>query len=243
MKQNIKYYLGVTVAFFISSQVVSAGEEKKMMGDIWPDLSGKWTVEIVAVADSKIPVLGRVQSKTESILEAEIQQNGADLLFIAQTRSVEIRSGISMVRTLISDAFLKSMPEVRRKGHLRRREDGGVELFFPLHWQIQGARLKDIASDPLPESSADPRVFDQDGDGQPGVTVRVEGIVSGNLYVVQRSWDEWQATLGATGEVHGQMKWGMEQVILGSSRSFLRRQPETVPVASESVFVMRKKSD
>lgn len=79
-------------------------------------------------------------------------------------------------------------------------------------------------TDTLPQTADDPRVIDQDGDGQPGVTVSVSGIASGDVYVVQwqRGW--YEGDLGTSGEIVGENHGdGGEQKTIGASSMLLEQ--------------------
>ena len=165
-------------------------------------------------------------------------RSGSELVMVQKTRSLQVESSTSVVRTIIPDAFVASLPEVRRRGELRRRGDK-VEVVFPRHVTSQGVHLRDSDSESLPTTADDGRVFDQDGDGNPGLTVRIEGVVSGNLYVIRRGWDEWHGIIDDSGEVQGSIRWDMDQVILGATSRFLRSQPQTSPDNEKSYFRMR----
>lgn len=229
----------------IGPGVANAGEEEQPMSAVeWPDVSGEWRLDVVSVAQSRIPVVGEVQTTTRSVLKVRLEQRGSQVELVGTTESIQVESSTSMVRTIIPERFVRSVKEVRRRGELRRSGDG-YELFFPRHWEVQGARLSDPAREALPQEPGDRRVYDQDGDGNPGVTVRVEGVVSGSLYVVQRGWDEWRFTIPGDGEfeeARGTLVWDMEQVILGATSRFLRKQPETRPDRSRSYVQIRRLS-
>jgi hypothetical protein len=98
--------------------------------------------------------------------------------------------------------------------------------------------LDDPMNETLPESAEDPRVIDQDGDGEPGMTVRVEGIISGDIYVAQRNWKVFCGDLVSGDEttgsedaprIAGNIRWGMDQRVLGASSGLLNRQTDSVP--------------
>lgn len=203
-----------------------------------PDVSGIWNVEVATVGIAKIPVVGEIRTTTRSGLSVRIIQNGDQLELVGTTEYIRIESSSSVVRTIIPDAFVRSIPEMRRKGHLRRT-GRGYQMFFPQHWEVTGANLSDPARESLPTSSSDRRVIDQDGDGHPGVTVKVEGVVSGDIYVIQRGWDEWTIDV-PSGEnkesLRGSIRWGMEQVILDATSRLLKRPPETRPDHNQSTL-------
>ena len=84
-------------------------------------------------------------------------------------------------------------------------------------------------------------MFDQDGDGQPGITVRVRvlGLISGEVYVVQRLSKLLDGQVLAPDLIRGLLTWTNEQVTLGASNPFLNAGGEAHvdPVRERSYFV------
>lgn len=85
-------------------------------------------------------------------------------------------------------------------------------LFQPLAWMAASS------SDPIPTSASDPRVFDLDQDGQPGLTVTISdnAFASGQIYAVQ------SVRYGAEGVFNGELLDGQdfdigEQEVLGGT--------------------------
>jgi hypothetical protein len=136
------------------------------------------------------------------------------------------------VNTTIPDAFLHSLGVTERTARLELVS--GLDpstgtpslerrIVFRWHTQVLGARLENPENETLPVDAADPRVFDQDDDGHPGMTVRVEimGLISGEVYVVQRNRNRLIGTVISPGFIRGTIEWETEQVILGASSPFL----------------------
>jgi len=100
----------------------------------------------------------------------------------------------------------------------------------------------------LPTSADDSRIIDQDGDGNPGVTVEVAAkalfTIKGRVYLVQRTiWSE-RAIINDATKITGLVTWIPEQKTLGSSNSILTTvAPSITAIASESTFVMAKIPD
>ncbi len=63
-------------------------------------------------------------------------------------------------------------------------ESGATYLQAP-YVDLWGIKLKDPWHDPIPDSKIDPRIFDFDNDGKPGVTLHVGSMC--DVYLVQRS--------------------------------------------------------
>jgi hypothetical protein len=103
---------------------------------------------------------------------------------------------------------------------------------------LVGARLDDPLHDPLPSQAGDARVFDQDRDGKPGVTIHLDGIVEGEIYVAQRNWTALSGQLEAPGRFKGRIAFGNEQHILDATSWFLKHSPGVKPTSGRSLFYL-----
>ena len=68
------------------------------------------------------------------------------------------------------------------------------------------------------------------------MTIKVSGIVSGDIRVVQRSWTELESTSVSTDRIEGNVRFGNEQVILDATASMLKTPPNATPEPSRSRF-------
>ncbi len=218
-------------------------------GDVDPeapseDLSGTWAQLMNISAFSDVPVVGEVQNETISIQKLRIEQNGLDLEITAETCSIILESTPALAETIIPDAFVESLEVTTRPGTLTVSDDG-VEVYFPTFVEVRGAVLDDPVQDPLPTDPDDPRVFDQDGDGNPGLTVRVTGLLSGEIYVVQRGSDELTGQVQGRDRFDGLVTWENEQVVLGTDNPLLDNEPDTIvnPDPAASFFRTTRVAD
>lgn len=194
-----------------------------------PDLSGRWAQKMVLTGVSDAPVIGRVTSETRSLLLVDVEHD-SDTQLSLQTRvcDIQMSNDTSVVETTAPDAFVDAVPNERRSGRLEVDEAGATELVIPKHVALFGAQLRSPSSERLPRKKSHPAVTDPDGDGHPGVTIRIDGLVSGSIYLVQRSWDAWRGTV-EDDRVEGTVRWDVEQSVLGASNMFLKSQPSTRP--------------
>ena len=87
---------------------------------------------------------------------------------------------------------------------------------------MDGAELGSPGSDTLPTSTGDARLVDQDLDGNPGITVRVDaGLVAGDIYLVQRSSYAYEGIVTDHDRVEAYVDFEQDQSILGASSSLL----------------------
>lgn len=202
------------------------------------DLSGTWAQRVVTTSLSTVPFVGDVVSTNVSLLWLEVAQQGNALDIQARTCSVEIESSTGMMDTIVPDSFIDNIGISHRRAVVQPGPGGGLRFYQLRLAQLIGVELDDPMNGTLPESADDPRVIDQDGDGEPGMTVRVEGIISGDIYVAQRNWkvfcgdlvfgDETTGSESAP-RIAGNIRWGMDQRVLGASNGLLNRQTDSVP--------------
>jgi len=84
-----------------------------------------------------------------------------------------------------------------------------------------GVRLDDPANESLPTDPDDPRIVDDDGDGQPGITVEIDAGagITGELYIARREIFSYDAVLTAPDVIEGAVIDNSEQLVIGASES------------------------
>jgi hypothetical protein len=82
-----------------------------------------------------------------------------------------------------------------------------------------GIRLDDPATETLPTNPDDPRIVDDDGDGRPGITVRirVSDELTGEVYLARREIFAYTALLIEPDVLSGTVKDDSEQLVIGAS--------------------------
>jgi hypothetical protein len=196
------------------------------------DLSGRWAQKVVNSSISKVPVAGKITTDSIGYLLLNIEQDADELSITSEVCDVRIDSSAKKVRTVVPDSFVEAIGEQTRRATLDR--DGAELSFFaPKKYSTVGVDLRNPQYETLPEEPDDPRVSDADNDGHPGVTLRIEGIISGELYVIQRAWDVMRGTVQGHKYIDGLIDWGNDQVLLDSNSIFLRNQPPSWPHPNE----------
>ena len=191
------------------------------------DLSGRWAQLVVTTSISKIAVIGDVSSTTLSygLLDLTQDERGR-LTSVEQICEIKITSESKRIRTIIPARFAQAVSGTRRMGTLTI-EGEQVKIVMPRKATLFGAELG--PSDPLPKDKADKRVRDADGDGKPGLTVQVRGMIDGDLYIVTRGWNELTGQARGKDRVEGRVTWFNEQRVLDATSMFLRGDTNTVP--------------
>lgn len=165
--------------------------------------------------------------RTIAVAIHDIHRQEGDIL--VGTRICGLRQDpIGRVRTVLDSSFVAALPTWESRATIRGA--GPWQVIVAEYAAVIGAELEDPISDPLPESADDQRITDPDRDGNPGVTVRVEGLVSGEVYVVQRMVRGLEGELMLDGRMQGTVLGTNEQQTLGASNLILRAfTPTFVP--------------
>jgi len=226
-------------ALLLLGLVVAARPAESSGASDPPDLSGKWAQKVVMTSLSEPPIIGTVTTWTTTYMYWEIRQQGRALELQPETCDVSVREDSSMVTTRLPDRFAEALPDRPRRGRITE-EDGTTLLTIERSDRVLGARVREPRSETLPDSTDDARLVDADGDGHPGVTIEVEGIIDGSLYIVQRAWDRYRGRIESSSRIEGTIEWAMEQRVVDSTSVFLNSQPPTRPHpdASEQSFEM-----
>jgi hypothetical protein len=188
------------------------------LGPGLPDLSGTWGQLQVTATLSNAPMLGELRSSTTTLFLLELDQRGEQLRGTATVCDLAVASEGGM-RTIIPDRFVAALEPAEVQGRVEEFA-GGYRFVQAPYTQVLGARLDEPDREPLPRDPSDPRVTDQDGDGRPGMTIRVEGLVGGDIYTVQRTTRALEGVVRDLERIDGHIDWTMEQVTLDAS-SFL----------------------
>jgi hypothetical protein len=138
------------------------------------------------------------------------------------------------VEVVFGPAFLGAVPKNTVVAAL-----DGDEVTIPPDLVVLGAEVGD--GEALPTTAEDPRIRDTDSDGQPGVTVTLQGLLAGQLFVVYRQEVGLTGTADRAGCVAGLVAGASEQIQIGASPIELEQidlSPRPHPDASLSTFAL-----
>ena len=132
------------------------------------------------------------------------------------------------IEVSISDAATQAITPVATPVEVTE-VDGELQLSRPPTPTPIGIRLEDPANESLPDDPNDPRIFDADGDGNPGVTstVKVSDDLQGEIYLARREIFAYDVTQVDPDRLEGSITDSSEQLILGASNPAL---PDPRPV-------------
>ena len=197
-----------------------------------PLLNGTWAHEFVTTSVSDVPFIGSLRATTRTLLRLQIVQDGHNAEIRSRVCSIDVGGGCGVIRTIVPSAFVASLAEQLVEVSLRQ-VDGQTSIQGWEQTEVVGARLDNDQQDSLPTLASDPRVFDADGDGEPGVTIRIRGLVSGEIYLVQRGWSRLRTTTVSGNQIAGHIDWATEQNIIGATQPALQNAPPTSPDPSD----------
>lgn len=165
------------------------------------------------------PRLGRIRVRTVALVHHTVRREADEIR--VSTRFCDVRQDrIGPAGTVLDSAFVAALPSWEATATVEGT--GPWEFRTSRFVAVVGADLTDPENDPLPGDPEDPRVTDPDGDGKPGLTVHVEGVVSGGVYVVQRLERALEGRLTSDGKMSGTVVGSNQQRKLGASNFILR---------------------
>ena len=185
--------------------------------------AGLYLLDMTHVSSTKLP-LGRTSSATRSLLLADLRWEDGRLTQHQTTCAVRITGKPAFVDTTIPGPFLRSIPVTTTVATIDTSTD---DARYVMDLGVNRAGWRGAPGAALPTAKDDPRIFDQDGDGAPGVSVHVDvGIFGeGMIYVVQQSRAELRGTVD-NGIVRGKVTTHLlEQLVVGSTKSLFANNP------------------
>jgi hypothetical protein len=211
--------------------------------DPTPELTGRWALR--TIASRYVPANGLTAAfytRTVSVLLADLTQTGTDVTLAAQYCEQHAEDPDAAAHVVVPERYVSSLAPFVRTGTYAEGDAGVPILELPSFVELIGASLSDPAADALPQEASDPSVIDQDEDGLPGVTIKLSGLASGDLYVVQRLTSELTGLAVGSDRVAGHYGFTSEQNILDSDPAVLKalaaQTAITDPHVCASTFLM-----
>jgi hypothetical protein len=210
------------------------------------DLSGTWVAKITGAEVVNAPVVGLMRNQTVLYLLLTIVQQGAVLTADGRyCNRVQVNPPNAVAPVIIPNAWAYTETPVHRTGRFGiGTEFFPVMTFDPMTEWIGWVPVS--PADALPITAADPRLIDQDNDGNPGITIALSGqSLAGSIYSVQRQTTAITAIAVTADRVEGALAFTTEQQVLGSDPATLAQlyamgSSGADPVLCNSSFVMVK---
>lgn len=118
----------------------------------------------------------------------------------------------------ISDAATQAIKPIATPVEVTK-VDGKFHIVRPATPTAIGIKLADPANEVLPTDTNDPRIFDADGDGHPGVTstVKISDALKGEVYIARREIFAYTLTQQTDDRFTGFVTDNSEQLVVGAS--------------------------
>lgn len=196
-------------------------------------LSGTWAQLQVITAESSAPLVGTVTTTTTRVSLVQIVHNpDGSVVADGTVCTMDVDTSTGMASTIVPDALVAAIPPWQWLGRV-----DGETLRFERSFEWLGAH--DATPDEPLEDPEDPRVFDADEDGHPGVTIEVTGMAGGEMYFAQASWREPTVVATEAGVLDGTLTWGGDRLVIDATSRALRNSRPAVPVEDPALNYFR----
>jgi hypothetical protein len=203
------------------------------------DLTGVWAVQIVSSQIIHTSIVGDQPSRVVILMRGDVAHSGVTAMATIQFCDINV-DPVGGVTVIYPQAAVSSIGTEQFAIALSNNTVG-ASFTTQSATQLLGWRSMQPATDPLPTSDSDPRVFDPDGDGHPGVTIQTTGLLQADLYMVNRTTVALDGTVMSADLIAGLNATTITQVILGSTSFLVPNGPidaTTDPNANASTFTL-----
>jgi hypothetical protein len=213
------------------------------------DISGTWVLETIGAQVVQVPSFTQpFHLKSISTALVQVTQNGNTVAFNGQyCDRIQHDDPRNPAKVVLLNPWRFAPLPVQRTGSYAPDALGNWTLTMPAMVETFGARLADPACDTLPLDSNDPRLFDDDHDGFPGISISLTGPVTGTMRSVQRQVTALTGYAVTPERIEGGMSYGSDQTVVASEPSNIQclyrtSQSFADPAECSSTFVMVKVS-
>jgi hypothetical protein len=210
------------------------------------DLTGVWVARATGAEVVNAPIVGVMHNQTELFMLLRIAQQGAALTVDGSyCDRVQVNPPTAIAPVTIPPAWAHTETPIHRTGTFQPGTDGAWVMTFTEVAEAIGWEML-APTDTVPTLATDQRVFDQDLDGKPGITVTLSGqSLAGSLYTVQLQKTSISAIAVTADRVEGALAFTTTQNVLASDPSSLAAlyamgSSGADPVLCNSGFVMVK---
>ena len=202
-------------------------------GAIGGDPVGEWALRRVLATTADAPIVGATTTS-----RVTITADGAAFPMIDDVCGVALESSSALAVPSLHPDYPATIATKTVTATL-----SGGNLVVPLGIDVTGAELGDPDGDPLPTDPDDDVVRDEDGDGDPGLTVylQVTGLGVVEVYVAQRSESTLRSTSLGDDRISGALEMArFEQSTLGASNQLFAGQNAIGVEDDASRFVLAR---
>jgi len=205
---------------------------------------GSWAIQSKVTQAQDVPGIGLKESTITTLSFADFKLDAQNQLVMTQKDCRITSTGVPGISTVtIADAVPQTTPSSTAAVKV-------CDTAGSLSWQrdqatvLVGCKLADPINTPLPTMPNDAAVFDQDGDGKVGITIKIGGTfpgTSGDLYTVQRQRFSYTSTaLPSAGKANGTTLDRSEQNTLDATNQLLKQKVALSAVDAKSTFRLAK---
>lgn len=198
---------------------------------------GSWAIQSKVTQAQDVPLVGKKESTITTLSFADFKLDGNNQLVMTQKDCRITSTGVPGVSTVtIADTVPQTTPN--STAPVKVCDSAGT-----ITWQrdeatvLVGCKLTDPIKDPLPTLPNDAAVFDQDNDKNPGITIKIGGFVTGDVYTVQRQrYTYTSAALPTGGTASGATIDRSEQNTVDATNPQLKTKVPLNPLDAKSSF-------
>jgi len=130
-------------------------------------------------------------------------------------------------RSVFSDEAVQAIKPRVQEVELSHK-DGLVHLYRPATPSLLG--IEGDPTLPLSKDPKDPKLTDPDGDGHPGVTVKISvgKFFEGEIYLIRREIFSNYLSVNQDGSLHGYVVDKSEQLVVGASKKILQQESNSL---------------
>lgn len=189
------------------------------------DLDGVWAVRIKSSQISDIPFVGEEIQNSTTIARVTLDQTGTNATgpYVVCSNAPDAPPTIGtqlpagLLETLNTMPFVITLSEARVGGRFNTAPNSLL-----IGWQTS----ESPATAALPEMTTDPRIQDDDGDGNPGVTIQVTGsLINATVFAVARMTITLNGTIITEDRVEGTNSIQSDQSILQATSALIPLGP------------------
>jgi hypothetical protein len=200
---------------------------------------GMYRLEMILASVARLPFFGMSRSASRSVSLIEVRSDHTGLLQRHEVCDFQVLEDSAMIKMVFPDKFVAALAKHSYSIQVEKDDQGWR---YRADLGIERIGYKPTSSDSnLPTRLDDPSVYDWDGDGHPGATLKlsVPLLPDGELYVVQRGHSILNGRITGRGRVEGSVEVrSFEHRVLGAWPGFLNRSPEIVPDPAGSRFTI-----
>jgi hypothetical protein len=200
---------------------------------------GMYRLEMILASVARLPFFGMSRSASRSVSLIEVRSDHTGLLQRHEVCDFQVLEDSAMIKMVFPDKFVAALAKHSYSIQVEKDDQGWR---YRADLGIERIGYKPTSSDSnLPTRLDDPSVYDWDGDGHPGATLKlsVPLLPDGELYVVQRGHSILNGRITGRGRVEGSVEVrSFDHRVLGAWPGFLNRSPEIVPDPAGSRFTI-----